>query len=234
MMQRVAWPVRFDPLSDRSSSEFRLIGRLADGVSVQQVAVSAIAARLDPLEPERSRPLCIEAQALRGWMPLRDLRWMMPLIALSWAVTALVLVVACANAANPLLARAGDGAGVFRRSRLQGALVALQVALSVALLSTGGSFVRELQATGDVDVVYDADRVLAVSFDLGTQRYDDEARPHFTRNYGNGSRGCRASSRSPCRRTRRWAGAARSSGVSIRRRARVSRKRRSGGWSRSA
>src|SRR5690606_32157810 len=85
------------------------------------------------------------------------------------------------RAARPdvMPALTGDGAGVFRRSRLQGALVAVQVALSVALLFTGGLFVRKLQAMGEVDVGYDADRVVAVSFDLVAQRYGDEARAAF-------------------------------------------------------
>lgn len=69
--------------------------------------------------------------------------------------------------------------GVFRRSRLQGALVSVQVALSVALLFTGGLFARKLQAMGEVDVGYDADHVVAVSFDLIAQRYGDEARAAF-------------------------------------------------------
>jgi len=102
-------------------------------------------------------------------------------LAVTLATGVLFGLVPALRAARPdiMPALAGDGAGVFRRSRLQGALVAVQVALSVALLFTGGLFVRKLQAMRNVDVGYDADRVVTVWFDLFTQRYGDEATATF-------------------------------------------------------
>lgn len=66
-------------------------------------------------------------------------------------------------------ATGGDG----QRSRLQGGLVVAQVALSLLLLTMSGLFLRSLDKAQRLDLGFDAsDRVLAVAFDLGLQRYD--------------------------------------------------------------
>ncbi|MBP9105913.1 MAG: ABC transporter permease [Gemmatimonadaceae bacterium] len=66
-------------------------------------------------------------------------------------------------------ATGGDG----RRSRLQGGLVVAQVALSLLLLTMSGLFLRSLDKAQRLDLGFDAsERVLAVAFDLGLQRYD--------------------------------------------------------------
>jgi putative ABC transport system permease protein len=62
------------------------------------------------------------------------------------------------------------------RSRVQRALVAGQVALSVVLLVTTGLFLRSLQKASAVQVGFDArENVALVSFDLRLQGYSDEA-----------------------------------------------------------
>lgn len=74
-------------------------------------------------------------------------------------------------------ATGGDG----RRSRLQGGLVVAQVALSLLLLTMSGLFLRSLDKAQRLDVGFDAsERVLAVAFDLGLQRYDSARARTFT------------------------------------------------------
>ncbi len=65
------------------------------------------------------------------------------------------------------------GGGDRRRSYLQGTFVIAQVALSLVLLVICGLFVRSLQHASQLALGFDASSsVLAVSFDLGLQRYD--------------------------------------------------------------
>ncbi|MCC6930692.1 MAG: ABC transporter permease [Gemmatimonadaceae bacterium] len=65
------------------------------------------------------------------------------------------------------------GGGASRRSRLQGMLVAAQIALSLLLLTTSGLFLRSLDTAQRVDVGFDAsDRILAVSVDARLLQYD--------------------------------------------------------------
>lgn len=65
------------------------------------------------------------------------------------------------------------GGGAPRRSRLQGVLVAAQVALSLLLLTTSGLFLRSLDKAQRLEVGFDASaRVLAVSVDAGLLQYD--------------------------------------------------------------
>jgi predicted permease len=67
----------------------------------------------------------------------------------------------------------GSSGGDQKRSQLQGTFVVAQVALSLVLLVICGLFVRSLQQASRVDLGFDASpSVLAVSFDLGLQRYD--------------------------------------------------------------
>lgn len=61
-----------------------------------------------------------------------------------------------------------------RRTRLQSSLVVAQVALSLAMLTTAGLFLRSTAKANAVDLGFDAtSRVFALSFDLRQQNYDD-------------------------------------------------------------
>jgi predicted permease len=62
-----------------------------------------------------------------------------------------------------------------RRTRLQSAFVVTQISLSLALLTTSGLFLRSMYKARTVDIGFEASsQVLALSFDLGLQRYSDE------------------------------------------------------------
>jgi predicted permease len=79
-----------------------------------------------------------------------------------------------------VLRRASTG-GDRRRSRLQGGLVVAQVALSLMLLTMSGLFVRSLDKARRIDVGFDASaQVLAMSYDVGLQRYDSARSAEFT------------------------------------------------------
>ncbi|MGI8499318.1 MAG: FtsX-like permease family protein, partial [Gemmatimonadaceae bacterium] len=74
----------------------------------------------------------------------------------------------------------GVGApGGARGSRLQGVFVITQVALSIVLLASAGLLLRSLSKANRVDPGFEPSRVLAISFDLGTQGYSPERRELF-------------------------------------------------------
>jgi predicted permease len=89
-----------------------------------------------------------------------------------------------ASRANPASSVKDAAAGSASRSRLQGALVATQMALCVVLLAAAGLFLRSLEKAAFSDVGLDrktAASVLAVSFDLETQGYSKDGRQTFER-----------------------------------------------------
>ncbi len=64
------------------------------------------------------------------------------------------------------------GAGGYRRSRLGGALVVAQVALSLVLLAGAGLIVRSLQRAQTIGPGFDTERTVTASVDLNLQGYD--------------------------------------------------------------
>ena len=69
-----------------------------------------------------------------------------------------------------------------RRTRLQSSLVVAQVALSLAMLTTAGLFLRSTAKANAVDLGFDAtSRVFALSFDLRQQNYDTARSTAFIR-----------------------------------------------------
>jgi predicted permease len=81
-----------------------------------------------------------------------------------------------------LAERLKDGRGSLDRgrSRIQGALVVAQVALSLVLLATSGMFLGGLVRATRAKLGFDASmRVLAASFDLGIQGYTPERAASF-------------------------------------------------------
>ncbi|UCF32601.1 MAG: ABC transporter permease [Phycisphaerales bacterium] len=73
----------------------------------------------------------------------------------------------------------GAGTVTLRRSRLRGALVVAQVAVSLVLLVGAGLFVRSLLRAQAMDPGFDHRNVLAVILDLGAHGYDRPAKSAF-------------------------------------------------------
>ncbi|HET7622747.1 MAG TPA: ABC transporter permease, partial [Gemmatimonadaceae bacterium] len=69
--------------------------------------------------------------------------------------------------------------GTDRRSHLRSALMVLQVALAVVLLTGAGLFVHSLRNVRSIDPGFDVDHMLRVSIDLKTAGYSDTARAQF-------------------------------------------------------
>jgi putative ABC transport system permease protein len=61
----------------------------------------------------------------------------------------------------------------FRRSRLRNSLVIAQIALSLVLLVSAGLIVRSLQAAQRMRPGFNPENMVAISFDLSMQGYDD-------------------------------------------------------------
>ncbi len=69
----------------------------------------------------------------------------------------------------------GDAAGrAPNRTRLRSLFVGAQVALSLMLLVAAGLFIRSLQSAQRIDVGFETERQLLMSFNLGLQGYDRE------------------------------------------------------------
>ena len=95
-----------DILGDDFCGWLALMGRMKDGISIGEVRadLGVIAARLDQIQPGRATTLKIEKATLAGAPQMRTLVFSVGGGILSAVV--LVLVIACANIANLLLARA--------------------------------------------------------------------------------------------------------------------------------
>lgn len=66
--------------------------------------------------------------------------------------------------------------GTGRKQRLRTALVAFEVAMSVALLVSSGLLLRAMQRVNEVETGFEAANVLTVNTQLPSPRYDDKAR----------------------------------------------------------
>ncbi len=77
-----------------------------------------------------------------------------------------------------------------RRARLQNTFVVTQISLSLALLTTAGLFLRSMYKARAVDIGFEASsQVLALSFDLGLQRYSDDRANAFIASLDQRARG---------------------------------------------
>ncbi len=119
-------------LDERGTLWLRVIGRLAPGTTMQQAgaAVTGLAATLEQTYPDTNKErTAVVSRASSGLSP-GERGEMLPLTALLLTVTGLVLVIACANVANLVLAR---GAG---RS--------LEISIRAAVGASRGRLVRQL------------------------------------------------------------------------------------------
>jgi len=286
-MVRVAMPRSAELLDQRYAGWLQIVGRLKPGVTAAAAGadVATLAARLAQAYPDALRATSAEVAPLSGGLDPSNRQQALPIMLLLMAVPMVVLLIACANVANLLLARAtgrrreigirlalgatrwrllrqlltesvvlalcAGGAGMLlsfwlndvllavshapaeialalkpdirvlaftiaiavitgvlfglapalgatrpdvvpalkeegialgrrvRRSRLTGAFVVAQVALSLILLVTAGLFLRSLDKALDVNPGFDPVNRISLSFDLGIQGYNDRQRGTF-------------------------------------------------------
>ena len=100
-----AWTtLRLDPLKNRGNHSWQVIGRLRPGVTIEQVRADlrGIATRLETEYPSSNTGWGVDVETLRD-AQVGDIR---PVLMIMMASVAFVLLIACANVANLLLARA--------------------------------------------------------------------------------------------------------------------------------
>lgn len=138
----------------RSARHLRAIGRLKDGVTIEQAQaeLSVIAQRLETQHPESNTGLGIHLVTLHA-DTVRDLQktlWVL------FGAVAFVLLIACANVANLLLARATQRAAEMSIRTALGASrwrLLRQVLTETALLAFTGSAFGFLLAFWGLDVI---------------------------------------------------------------------------------
>jgi putative ABC transport system permease protein len=145
-----AWTtLQLDPLNNRGNHSWQVMGRLKPGMTIEQVRgdLGRIAAGLETQYPSSNTGWGVAVQTLRD-NQVGDIR---PVLMIMMASVAFVLLIACANVANLLLARAAA------RSK--------EMAVRVALGANGWRVIRQM-LTESVLVAL-AGAVLGVAFAFG-------------------------------------------------------------------
>jgi predicted permease len=146
MMYRVAFPLMESDgyLRDRAES-MSTLGRLAPGVSMDgaRASVRTVSKRLASAYPEWDRHRVADVFPFRGILGPGEGQGVIPIFALCAAVTLNILLIACGNVANLLLAR---GAGREREIAVRAAMGASRSRIvrqllveSMALAAVGGA-----------------------------------------------------------------------------------------------
>jgi len=134
----------------RANRSLTLFGRLAEGVNMASARgeLSTIADRLAKQYPATDKGLTVDVQTIAELTGAYNSR---PLFAALWAAVGFVLLIACADVANMLLAR---GAGRMREISIRVAIgagrgrIVRQLLIESVLLSTAGGFLGWLVALG--------------------------------------------------------------------------------------
>jgi putative ABC transport system permease protein len=159
-------PFRFDPAApNRGARNIRAVARLQDGVSLEQARaeLEAIALRVSQQHPMSVND-DVHVEGLLDSMVGAS----RPAVILLAAAVAIVLLVACANVANLLLAR---GTGRLRELALRAAVGADRGRLMRQMLVESAAL-SLLGATGGLGVAWAATRVLTVLAAAGLPRAD--------------------------------------------------------------
>ena len=127
--QSAAWTtMRLDPLNNRGNHSWNVVGRMKPGATIEQVRgdIVRIAASIEAQYPASNTGWSAEAKTLRD----QQAGNIKPMLVIMMASVAFVLLIACANVANLLLARAAA------RSK--------EMAIRVAMGAEGWRVVRQL------------------------------------------------------------------------------------------
>jgi len=107
-MVAVAMPRSAELLTQRNAGWLQIVGRLKPGVTVAAASrdVATLAARLAQAYPDALKATSAEVAPLSGGLDPSNRQQALPIMLLLMAVPMVVLLIACANVANLLLARA--------------------------------------------------------------------------------------------------------------------------------
>jgi predicted permease len=133
MMYRAAFPkLETDDYLQQRWTNMPVLGRLAPDVSMERAraSVQTISKRLAAAYPESNEDLTADVFPFRGIVGPGEARGVIPIFALCVSVTLIILLIACGNVANLLLAR---GAGRER-----------EIAVRAAMGASRGRIVRQL------------------------------------------------------------------------------------------